>query len=119
MYRSNHKRFCTVLLLAKIVTLVRSYQQTDPPTKCQVRTFMDMKVKRFAITSTVVREKLRVAVQILGKGQLVFGPMQNGSTLPPFRTYYGNVPSQECHHSQLLSLEYEEVTNYFCTFGNR
>ena len=51
MYRSNHQRFCPVLIWAKIVTQFQSYKGTNPHTKLQVNTFVDTKVKRFTITS--------------------------------------------------------------------
>ena len=47
--------------------------------KLQVNNFVNTKVKRFTITSTGVRTKLRAAVQILGKILLGFGPMEMGA----------------------------------------
>ena len=79
MYISNHQHFWPAPLWAKIGTWVWSYQGTDPPKKRQVNTFVDTKGKISAITSTVFWSKLLVAVQILGKGQLGFGPMEMGA----------------------------------------
>ena len=63
----------------EIMTRFRSYKGNDPHAKRQVKTFMDNKGKRITITYAGIRTNLRAAVQILGKGQLSFGPTEMGA----------------------------------------
>ena len=54
-------------------------QMQRPTYKMSGNTLMDKKGKSFTITSARIQTRLRAAVQIPGKGQLGFRPMEMGA----------------------------------------